>query len=201
VVYENFELLESFMSRSHDVTLTLLTCLSKGLKLRAGVSFEEKHRDGEVANTILVLLHYPKNTDVELVGHNKHTDIGSLTLLFTEQWGLQVLMPETKKWMFVEPRSEHAIINVGDSLRFLSGKRFYSCLHRIIPPNGQFQHESRYSIAYFLRPESSLSFEDTDGNEVTAQAWHDQKYVMFGEPHTKQDESTMLTGGMEQVLN
>lgn len=198
VVQDNIEVFESFISLSQYVTQTLLSCLSDALKLDDGLRLERSHRDDEPTNTILVLLHYPKNTDPTKVGHNKHTDIGSLTLLFTEQWGLQVMMPETKTWTFVQPKAGHAIVNVGDSLRFLSGKRLSSCLHRVIPQNGIYQKESRYAIAYFLRPESGVKFEDTDGNEVSAQRWHDSKYVMFGEPHAKQEASNMLTGGMER---
>ena len=115
-----------------------------------------------------MLLHYPKHEDQTNIGHNKHTDIGSLTLLFSEQWGLQVFTPGERRWAWVQPRPHgHATINVGDSLRFLSGKTLYSCLHRVIPVDGQSQKEDRYSIAYFLRPENSAVYEDADGKRVT----------------------------------
>lgn len=41
------------------------------------------------------MMHYiPSNpvTDKN-IGHQKHTDISSLTLLFSEQWGLQIRPP------------------------------------------------------------------------------------------------------------
>lgn len=51
------------------------------------------------------------------MGHNKHTDIGTLTLLFTEQLGLQLELqhPGSDEWEFVAPLAGHAIVNVGDS--------------------------------------------------------------------------------------
>ena len=181
--------------------MTLLSCFSDALGLDAVHRFENSHRDGYPANNVLGLLRYPRSADdVGYVGHNKHTDIGSLTLLFTHQWGLQVMTPEKKDWAFVEPRVNHAVINIGDSLRFLSGKRLYSALHRVLPVNGAYQVEHRYSVAYFLRPESDVKFEDADGQKVTASRWHDEKYAIFAESHAKQEISKMLTGGMEQIL-
>lgn len=201
-VQESFKLFDTFISLSHFITNTLLSCLSDALSLESTRRLEEYHREGEPTNTTLVLLHYPKQEDESTVGHNKHTDIGSLTLLFTEQWGLQVLTPEQKRWAWVEPRPHgHATINVGDSLRFLSGKKLYSCVHRVIPVDGKKQKEDRYSIAYFLRPENGAVYEDAEGKKIAAGKWHDEKYVMFAEPQEKQEESEILTGGMEQILN
>jgi isopenicillin N synthase-like dioxygenase len=199
-VQQNIELFDRFISLSHYLLKTLLSSLSDALNIDEAHRFENSHRDEQPTNTTLVLLRYPKNSDTRNIGHNKHTDIGSLTLLFSNQWGLQVMTPEKKEWAFIKPRANHAIINVGDSLRFLSGKRLYSCVHRVIPVNGARQEEHRYSIAYFLRPESNVKFEDADGQQVSAVKWHDEKYVMFGASHEEQGMSKMLTGGMEQIL-
>lgn len=144
-VQQNIELFDRFISLSHYLLKTLLISLSDVLGLDSIHRFEHSHREGQPTNTTLVLLRYPKNSDVQHVGHNKHTDIGSLTLLFSNQWGLQVMTPEKKEWAFVQPRANHAVINVGDSLRFLSGKRLYSC---------------------FLRPENDVRYEDTDGKKI-----------------------------------
>lgn len=196
----NHGLFDSFVSISQHITQSILCCLSYALKLDGSARFERFHRDGEPSNTTLGLIHYPENTDPAYAGHNKHTDVGSLTLLFSEQWGLQLLAPKTEHWAFVEPRRGHAVVNIGDSLRFLSGRRLCSALHRVVPFNNGYQNSSRYSIAYFLRPENGVKFVDSDGKEVSAQKWHDEKYVMFGEPHEKQDASNILTGGMEEMF-
>ncbi|KAJ7590077.1 2OG-Fe-II oxygenase family oxidoreductase [Mycena floridula] len=200
IIKQNSELFTNFIQRSQHVTMTLLSCLSDALGLEGPARFENSHREGEPTNTTLVMLKYPKNSNSNNLGHNKHTDIGSITFLFSSEWGLQLVHPEEKTWAYVRPRPDHAIINVGDSLRFLSGKKLVSCLHRVMPIAGNKQEEDRYSIAYFLRPESNVKFEDVEGKKVTAEKWHDDKYVMFGEPHAKQDASMMLTGGMEPIL-
>jgi len=194
-VKERANLFESFIGLCHFVNKTMLESLSDVLSLQDKARFEAHHRDNKPSNTTLVLLHYPKQDVTAGMGHNKHTDIGSLTLLFTEQWGLQLQQPGSDDWAFVEPRDGYAIVNVGDSLRFLSEKKFNSCLHRVVPVAAD---EDRYSIAYFLRPESDTRLENPEGKKVKAEEWHDQKYDMFAEPHEKQEKSAMLTGGMEK---
>lgn len=197
IVTENIALFDSYISLSQHITQTMLCCLSDALELDDTRRLESSHRPGKPTNTTLVLLSYPPNTDNHHVGHNKHTDIGSLTLLFSDQWGLQVVTPGTRSWSFIQPRPGHAIINVGDSLRFLSGKQLVSCLHRVVPVD---ETKHRYSIAYFLRPESAVEFKDPEERVITAEEWHDKKYVMFAEPHDVQAESKMLMGGMGQLL-
>jgi isopenicillin N synthase-like dioxygenase len=197
-VREKNNLFDRFISGSHFITMTLLSGLSNALGLKDGARFEDSHRDGKPSRTILVLLRYPKQTaDDKGLGHNKHTDIGSLTLLFSEQWGLQVLSPATNRWQFCMPKRDHAIINVGDSLRFLSGHQLHSCVHRVIPIT-QRQEEHRYSIAYFLRPEDDVKYQDSKGRILTAKEWHDNKYEVFREGHEKQEQDAILTGGMEK---
>jgi isopenicillin N synthase-like dioxygenase len=195
IVKEKRDLFESFIDFCHFVNKTMLTTLSDVLNLKDNASFQACHRNDKPSNTTLVLLHYPQQGLQEGMGHNKHTDIGTLTLLFTEQWGLQLQHPGSDEWDFVAPRDGHAIVNVGDSLRFLSEKKFNSCLHRVIPVTS---NEDRYSIAYFLRPENETRFKDIEGRKVKAVEWHDDKYVMFAEPHDRQERSHMLTGGMEK---
>ncbi|KAH8807262.1 hypothetical protein F5884DRAFT_880143 [Xylogone sp. PMI_703] len=197
-IQKNMNLFDSFISGSHSIVLKLLECLSTGMDLSGAARFENSHRPDVPARTTMVLFRYPKQLqEGGGIGHNMHTDIGSLTLLFCNTWGLQVLSPETNEWGFIAPKPGHAVINVGDSLRFLSGHKLSSCVHRVIPITER-QEEHRYSIAYFLRPEDDAVYVDSKGRELKAREWHDEKYNVFREPHEKQERDTILTGGMEK---
>jgi isopenicillin N synthase-like dioxygenase len=190
---------ESYIRFSNNVCLQLLSSLSNAMGLDHGSRFEKFHREDQDSNSTLVLLRYPYNGPSEAIyeaGHNKHTDIGSITFLFTDQWGLQVMAAKSDRWEFIEPRQYSAIINVGDSLRFLSQKRLRSCLHRVLPVNA-----NRYTIAYFLRPASDSVFLDSNNDTTSAAQWHDRKYDVFRESHVKQRKDTVLTGGVESVFN
>jgi isopenicillin N synthase-like dioxygenase len=85
----------------------------------------------------------------------------------------------------------------GDSLRFLSGHKLASCVHRVMPITDR-QEAHRYSIAYFLRPEDDAIYVDSKGRQLSARTWHDEKYNVFREPHEKQEQDKVLTGGMER---
>lgn len=56
--------------------------------------------------------------------------------------------------------------------------------------------EDRYSIAYFLPPESEKVFKDSEGRWVTASQRHNEKYEVFKQPHSEQPANSVLTGGM-----
>ncbi|KKY29356.1 putative 2og-fe oxygenase family protein [Diaporthe ampelina] len=131
--------------------------------------------------------------------HQKHTDIGSLTVLFSDEWGLQVVAPETRKWEWIEVRKYQAVINVGDTLRFFSDKKLYSCLHRVVREGRAAGEGHRYSIAYLLRPNDAAVFKDADGMQTTSKDFVRSKYQIYSASHSEQ-KGTVLTGGMEQVL-
>ncbi|KAL2136073.1 hypothetical protein VTI74DRAFT_5653 [Chaetomium olivicolor] len=155
--------------------------------------FAAYHAEPGPSLTNLGLLRYPKHEGDFTggsVGHNKHTDIGSLTFLLCKQWGLQILSPDTGTWEFVQPRDHHAVVNVGDSLRFLSGGQLASVVHRAIPPQGK-QLEDRYSIAYFLRVHNDVQLQDANGKLWSARDWHGFKFGVF-RSHSREDEAGHL---------
>lgn len=131
------------------------------------------------------------------VGHQKHTDISSLTFLFAEEWGLQIRPPGSGEFGFVEPRPGTAVINVGDSLRFASGHTMQSCIHRVVP---LYPEQHRYSIAYFLRAEDDTMFMDSEGRYITAGEWHDEKFMAFVSSPELQAKApaSLLLGGMTE---
>ncbi|KAJ5370010.1 uncharacterized protein N7496_006102 [Penicillium cataractarum] len=186
-----------FIGGSNIITKTILSCLSTAFGLSGEARFENAHRNEHKSNSALAMMRYlpgdPQSS--KEIGHQKHTDIGSLTLLFSEQWGLQVLPPGSDTWGFVEPKKGHAVVNVGDSLRFASGHKLFSCIHQVVPIDNV---ADRYSIAFFLRPENHAKFLDSQGRWVRADQWHDEKFDVFKATHAEQKlVNSMLVGGME----
>ena len=160
----------NYLRESDNIAKTILRNLANQLGMDSVNVFENAHSDSDSTKsiTILGLLRYPKGQKQEC-GHNMHTDAGTITLLLTQQWGLQVLDPQTREWQYVEPKPGFAIVNVGDSLRFLSGKHLCSAVHRVLLQEDTVS-EDRFSICYFLRPNDDALFPDQDGNmTVSAQ--------------------------------
>lgn len=194
----NRSLFLSFSEKAHQILIIILRSLDVNLHLDDQSRLEHLHREGKSSLTTLTMFRYPKQESVEVgSGHNKHTDLGSLTFLLCEQWGLQVLSNSSAGWQFVAPKPDHAIINIGDSLRFLTNNRLRSAVHRVVPVH-QLQHEDRFSIAYFLRAEDDVEFRATGGRTVSAKSWHDEKFDVFRQSHDKQAQDSILTGGMER---
>ncbi|KAI8943959.1 2OG-Fe(II) oxygenase family oxidoreductase [Xylaria longipes] len=179
---------------SHTVTIMILSCLSDLLK--PTIRFENYHRGNRASQSTMMYFRYATQQDQTAgVGHNMHTDLGTLTLLYCEQWGLQVYNLENDTWAYVEPKPGHYVVNVGDALRFISGNQLLSALHRVVPVPGH-EAEYRYSSAYFLRPENEAHFQTSENTSVSALDWHDRKYEIFKADHTEQEKTTILTGGI-----
>jgi isopenicillin N synthase-like dioxygenase len=87
--------LENAIAGSNIITKTILSALSTGLGLTGKDRFENSHRNHRPSTSTLAMMHYVPCDPVtdKNIGHQKHTDISSLTLLFSEQWGLQIRPP------------------------------------------------------------------------------------------------------------
>ena len=177
-LFQQKRVLEDFACAAQEIVATILTALSELLGLDCGRSLLATHRREKPSTTAIGLLKYPAHQpgDPE-AGHVAHTDVGSLTLLFADLPGLQLRHPSTEAWMHVEPLPGHAVVNVGDSLRFISKGVFQSCLHRVLPNTDA--SDARYSIAYFLRPEAGATFRDANVKMWSSIEWHNRKFESF----------------------
>ncbi|THZ96432.1 putative 2OG-Fe(II) oxygenase family oxidoreductase [Aureobasidium pullulans] len=198
------ELFDDFINKSRMHVLSILSSLSDATGLEGEERYERSHRDDGPSNSSMTFHRYPsrKVRDSDNVGHNKHTDISSIAFLFAQQWGLQVpargAQPEDDAWDWVQPKAGHAICNVGDSLRFLSGMRFRSVLHRVMPV-AEMEHSHRYSIAYFCRPVHGTMFRDSEGRMISCDTWFSHKFDIYRATHEEQRKNTILTGGIESA--
>ncbi|RYO86907.1 hypothetical protein DL766_000304 [Monosporascus sp. MC13-8B] len=195
---ENLPLVKAFMSQVHDYTECILSILSKALGLP--YDLKDCHRKDKPSSANMALLKYlPWSSDNEKVGNMAHTDMGTLTVVFTKSEGLQALLPGpsgTDEWSYIPPRPGHAVVNVGDSLRFLSKGALASSLHRVVPP--PLHHspgQDKFSCIYFLRPEFDARFTDNAGRQINSVEWHNQKYSLFREASLDpKQHGAMLTG-------
>jgi len=197
IIKENHSFFLRLCESVNEVTLTILKRLDSVLNPDSKATFTQYHRKEKSSLSTLSMFRYPKQETLDVgVGHNKHTDLGTLTFLLCEQWGLQVLSDSPSGWQFVAPKPGRAIINVGDTLRFLSGNRLRSAVHRVTPVH-ELQLYDRFSIAYFLRAEDNAMFKATKDRTVSAKSWHDEKFDVFRQTHDEQARDSVLTGGME----
>lgn len=179
--------LKAFITRCHDtVVAPLLAHLDAHLHLPPGTLLAQQ-RQGEPSTSIVRLIRSPPppadalynrederdlGAEQEDVTFTPHTDIGSLTVLFSTLPGLQFLPPDSSSWTNVPPRRGAATINVGDALALFSGGVLRSGMHRVVAPPGQ--RETRWSVAYFSRVGGGVrmrSLMEPGEEGVSAEQW------------------------------
>ncbi|KAJ5117103.1 2OG-Fe(II) oxygenase family oxidoreductase [Penicillium atrosanguineum] len=180
---ENLQLVTTFMNEVHNYTERILSILSKALDLPSDLK-DCHHKDKPSSANMAMLKYLPWSSSDEKVGNMAHTDMGTLTVVFTQSEGLQALLPGssgTDEWSYIPPHPGHAVVNVGDSLRFLSKGALTSSLHRVVPPPPHSPGKDKFSCIYFLRPEFEAKFTDHAGKEINSVEWHNKKYALFRE--------------------
>ncbi len=149
----------SFMDACQTIGLTTVKSLSQAL----GLKLEDFHRPGEPSDSGLDFVYEPAVERVADVKENLHTDYGTLTLGFVQDfWGCHVKLRDSEEWGFAEPKPGCVLVNVCDALDRLSNGVLHSATHRVTQPcDGVVK---RHFLFYFLRPERSLldSWEATE---------------------------------------
>lgn len=188
----------TFIEQSHAVATLILSQLSNSLGLTGASRLENLHQADRPSTSTAVMQHYPFEGDLPAdtsTGHFTHTDTGSVTILFNTEWGLQVCSPDSEEWQYIPPaQGTRAIVNMGDTVKFLTGCRLKSSLHRVVPCHDRWVRGSRYSIIFFLRANNDVEFEDLEGRRWNAADWLNRKFLNYRSPHDVQKQNSMATG-------
>lgn len=136
--------------------------LLKAIALYLGLNenyFSSRIHNG---NSILRLLHYYPVTDLSKIPAGAvraaaHGDINLITLLMggsAEGLQAQTLNGE---WVYVNPKDDEIVVNIGDMLARLTNNKFRSTQHRVISPKEESWLTPRYSAPFFLHPRSDMN--------------------------------------------
>jgi isopenicillin N synthase-like dioxygenase len=141
----------------------------------------ERFFDDKFDNHVSLILanYYYAEPDPEALRREKHTDWGSLTVLYIEDelGGLQVQRGDD--WLDVPSIPGSFVVNIGDLMAFWTGGRWASTVHRVVtPPDAAVK--SRISIPFFYLPNHDASIEpmaetDTGLARVTVGEWFSHK--------------------------
>jgi isopenicillin N synthase-like dioxygenase len=114
-------------------------------------------------NSILRPIHYPPLAGASgadgAVRSAAHGDINLITLLVgSGEPGLQV-HSRKGEWIPVSTIEGVVVCNVGDMLERLTNNVLPSTIHRVVNPPEPWRSQPRYSIPFFLHPNSEFSIE------------------------------------------
>jgi len=148
--HEHTEKVEAFKHKCHDLVIKLLVAFALAMDLPGRDFFAKAHQENVGKGNSLRMLMYPaRGSQPDTTGSRMqpHTDSGSVTLLFQQQPGLEVLGPEGE-WVKAPCIKDCILINLGDALSFWSGCQLKATLHRVTFDGLPFDRE-RQSMAYF----------------------------------------------------
>jgi isopenicillin N synthase-like dioxygenase len=139
------------MHHSHSVIKLILEHLNTHLHLPPH-TLTSLHRQTAISGDQVRLIKSPPQPPSDSrTALGKHTDFGSITILFNRLGGLQILPPpslmknrEEPDWMYVKPLKGHCIINLGDAMVKFTGGLLRSNIHRVVSPPGDQGRETRY---------------------------------------------------------
>jgi isopenicillin N synthase-like dioxygenase len=109
--------------------------------------------------SLIIANYYYAGTKPEVLRRERHTDWGSLTVLYVEDelGGLQVMRGKDD-WVDVPAIPGSFVVNIGDLMAFWTGGRWTSTVHRVVNPP-ELEVSSRISIPFFYLPNHDTSIE------------------------------------------
>ncbi|XP_008791262.2 flavanone 3-dioxygenase F3H1-like [Phoenix dactylifera] len=136
---------------SYSEKLMVLACKLLGVLSEAmGLEKEALTKACVDMDQKLVVNFYPRCPQPDLtLGLKRHTDPGTITLLYQDQvGGLQATKDGGKTWIAVQPVEAAFVVNLGDHGHYLSNGRFKNADHQAVV-NSNYE---RLSIAAFQNP-------------------------------------------------
>ena len=158
------------------------------------LNLDENYFDNYIhnGNSILRCIHYPPitNEPKSAIRAEQHEDINLITLLVgASADGLQILTKQNE-WVGVTSLPEQIVVNVGDMLQRLTNNRLRSTTHRVVNPARDLWHTSRFSMPFFLHPQSEMSLSSLEScidaqhpkayDDVTAGEYLDERLREIG---------------------
>ena len=206
IAKQNSSVIRNHISACKKITSTILDRLSEKLNL-TNPPLSELHKFERTAGNQMRIIkttsHESREQGTMVAG--AHTDFGSLTVLFNNIGGLQVLLDPQVGWLWVPPVEGCAIINLGDAMvRFTDGL-FRSATHRVVQPPDEQRDWDRYSVVYFERPNDDVKLRpltrDAGDLEqyVTSKEWIERRVLGGKKNHYAGEKNYYARRGTETV--
>ncbi len=154
------------MRNAHSLVALLLVELTHHLGLPSN-ALTDLHRLNAISGDHVRFIKSSPQPQSDLrTSMGKHTDFGSITILFNRIGGLQVLPPGSREWCYVQPLPGHCIVNLGDAMVKFTNGLLRSNIHRVVEPPGEQAMSTRYALVYFARPEDEVPLKRLEGSSV-----------------------------------
>lgn len=209
VVLQNKPLFNKYSRSAHSIGMQILTVLAQ----RLGIDPNEilsRHKLEDHAGDHIRMTRGParKTEEMPEIQTPSHTDFGTITILMNWLGGLQVYgspnhvlgnlsyddeaANEGASWLWVKPKPNCAIVNLGDAaVKFTNGV-LCSGRHRVVPAPAEQGKWPRYSIVYFVRPVNDCKLKTLKGHAIPEAGDEDEEGVNAQEWIFQQSERLRL---------
>ncbi|EPQ50556.1 Clavaminate synthase-like protein [Gloeophyllum trabeum ATCC 11539] len=209
--------IDAFAKHCHyNVIHPVLRLLAVGLELPEETLVATHNFDAPGEGCVRFQKYFPRSQAEEAKTENVwlkgHTDIGSITVLWSQPvCGLQIRSPEGE-WQWARYIENGLIINVGDMLEFLSGGFYKATIHRVVQPPPSQQGHARLGLFFFGMPDDNVVLKPLNESPVlqrvgirkrfeedqapTTEAWRKVRTSNYGVSEVKKEGAVDV-----QILN
>ncbi|KAF7439778.1 hypothetical protein PC9H_000114 [Pleurotus ostreatus] len=210
--------LAAFTRQNHyQVLHPILRLLAKGLELPEDTFTKMHGFDAPGYSSMRFQKYHPRADADEVLAKNVwlkgHTDIGTVTILYSQPiGGLQILSPDNK-WRWIKHVDNALVVNVGNGIEFLSGGYYRATKHRVVQPPADQQNIPRLGVFYFSMANDDVKLSPlvqspllqregikkyfTDGEAPTMEEWRRERTSRYG---TSQLKPSVTEEGVEEEI-
>ena len=102
-----------------------------------------------------------------------------------------------ENWQYVKPIPNNVIVNLGDAMVEWTGGILRSNEHRVIVAPGDQAKYPRYSVAYLVRPEKTVSMRRLVGGCISSVAEDEQGEVLLTAEEWEMKKAMALRAGAD----
>ncbi|KAJ8123483.1 hypothetical protein ONZ43_g582 [Nemania bipapillata] len=196
-------LITSYLKHCQDIVAIIASALAKRLGLPKDTFTTLQSPYKPSGTNIRWLKAFASRAEEDLkTALMHHTDFGTMTLLANVVGGLQILTPgrsvtDEAAWLWVRPKPNCLIINMGDAIVKWTGGLLRSNMHRVRHAPGDQRYVDKYSLVYLVRPERMASMrklvgvstggvngndQDDSDDDLTAWEWEVKKAMAMVRP-------------------
>lgn len=153
--------IDAFARHNHfNVIHPILRLVALSLELPEETLVEKHNFTGTGESCVRFMKYYRRTKEEEEKSNNVwlkgHTDVGSITVLWSQPvGGLQIQAPDGR-WKWVRHIENALVINTGDMMDFFSGGYYKPTIHRVVQPPEDQRNYDRLGAFFFSMPDDNV---------------------------------------------
>ncbi|KAJ7025656.1 hypothetical protein C8F04DRAFT_1212803 [Mycena alexandri] len=193
--------IQAFARHNHfNVLYPILRLMALGLELSEDALVNQHSFEATSETSVRFMKYFPRSQEEEERSKNVwlkgHTDIGSVTILWSQPiGGLQILSPHGT-WKWVRHMDNALVVNAGDVLTFLCGGFYPATRHRVVQPPSDQVGLARLGVFYFSMANDDVKLVPheespvlkrvgierlySDGEAPTMEEWRKDRTISYG---------------------